>query len=204
MGKLIVFEGGEFVGKSTQVKLLAKRLEVLGKQVIVTREPGGTPEGMALRKKLLAGGLLPKEELNCFLEGRRLHVNQVILPELAQDSYILCDRFSGSTYVYQHIGRGLPLDGIRTLDAEARKGVIPDVEILLDMDPQVAFVRHETRKEELTTFEKENLDFHKKIRQGYLNLFPFPFVREIIRADQTIEQVSKDIWTALEKRNIFT
>ncbi|MEK7649955.1 MAG: dTMP kinase [Patescibacteria group bacterium] len=204
MGKLIVFEGGEFVGKSTQVKLLAERLEALGKRVVVTREPGGTPEGTALREKLLAGGLAPEEELDCFLEGRRLHVDQVILPELARDSYILCDRFSGSTYVYQHIGRGLPLDKIRTLDAEARQGVVPDVEILLDMDPQKAFVRHETRREELTTFEKENLDFHQKIRQGYLNLSPFPDVREIVRADQSIDRVAKDIWDVLEKHTIFT
>lgn len=196
-GKLIVFEGGEKAGKSTQIKILAERLKESGVGALVTKEPGGTEEGKEIRQKLLYGNLPPKQELNLFIEDRTIHFGKLVLPALARGDWVLCDRSSPSTMAYQHYGRGMNLENIRERDRRARQGRDFDLIILLDMEPQKAMARTERE----TRFEKENWEFHDKVRQGYLeqaNNIPEQWL--VLDASESVENVSEKIWQEIQKR----
>lgn len=189
-GKLILFEGCEFVGKSTQVKMLASRLKELGYPVVVTKEPGGTDEGRVLRKKLLEEKNMPDQELSLFLKDRTIHFAKVVIPALRAGKIVVCDRSSPSTIAYQHYGRGIVLEKIIEPDQEARQGVNFDLIILLDGDPAQMFARREKE----TTFEKEGLDFHKRVREGFLaQAGKNPEHWKIFDASCTPEELSRDI-----------
>ncbi len=196
-GKLILFEGGEKAGKSTQIKILAERLKESGVGALVTKEPGGTEEGKEIRQKLLYGNLPPKQELNLFIEDRTIHFGKLVLPALARGDWVLCDRSSPSTIAYQHYGRGMNLENIRERDRRARQGRDFDLIILLDMEPQKAMARTERE----TIFEKENWEFHDKVRQGYLeqaNNIPEQWL--VLDASESVENVSEKIWQEIQKR----
>ena len=197
----IVFEGGEFVGKSSQLKVLASRLEEKGLRVCATKEPGGTPKGLELRARLFAGGLTPKEEAALFMEDRRIHVAEVLRPALERGEIVLCDRFSDSTIAYQHFGRGLDRVQLEREDAAARDGIEPDLVILLDMPPERAFERAGKRGEVLTSFEREKIDFHKKVRAGFLELAEQNSHNHVIvNADDSKEHVAEEVWGIVSKR----
>ncbi len=196
-GKLILFEGGEKAGKSTQIKILAERLKESGVGALVTKEPGGTEEGKEIRQKLLYGNLPPKQELNLFIEDRTIHFGKLVLPALARGDWVLCDRSSPSTIAYQHYGRGMNLENIRERDRRARQGRDFDLIILLDMEPQKAMARTERE----TIFEKENWEFHDKVRQGYLeqaNNVPEQWL--VLDASESVENVSEKIWQEIKNR----
>ncbi len=163
-GKLILFEGGEKAGKSTQIRILAEWLKESGIDVTVTKEPGGTEIGQDIRQKVLYGDVTPEKETELFIDDRILHFNKIVLPSLRRGRWVLCDRSSPSTIAYQHYGRGVNLDDIKEHDERARQGKDFDLIILLDMDPRQAMAR--TTRE--TTFEKEDWEFHDKVRSGYL------------------------------------
>lgn len=189
-GKLILFEGCEFVGKSTQVAMLASRLKELGYPVVITKEPGGTDEGRVLRKKLLEEKNMPDEELSLFLKDRTIHFTKVVIPALRAGKIVVCDRSSPSTIAYQHYGRGIVLEKIIEPDQEARQGVNFDLIILLDGDPAKMFAR----KEQKTTFEKEGLDFHERVREGFLaQAKKSPEHWRIFDASRTEEELARDI-----------
>jgi dTMP kinase len=163
-GLLIVFEGGEFVGKTTQQKRAKAYLEEKGYDVITTHEPGGGDP--RIREKLLdvKREISPEEELSLFCEDRRLHAQNVIRPALEEGKIVLLDRFEYSTISYQGYGRGLALDLIKKKSAKARGNVEPDLVILLNANPAMV----SNRAPAATRFEKEGPAFHRRVWLGFL------------------------------------
>jgi len=170
MGLLITLEGGEGCGKSTQSKQLAVQLKLDGHEVVRTYEPGGTGLGMEIRhtlKKTRDAHVAPETELLLFAAARAQLTKEVILPALASECIVICDRFTDSTLAYQGYGRGLSLDLIETLNSIAAHGIAPDLVLLLDMDPSLALQRKIQPRDR---FEFEDISFHERVRKGYLRL----------------------------------
>ncbi len=169
----VAFEGIEGCGKSTQIRLLGERLERAGRPYLVTREPGGTPLGDALRELLLtpAGeGIDGLTELFLLEAGRRHHVRSVILPALEEGWIVLCDRFADSSVAYQGGGRGLGVERVEQLNALATGGTWPDRTILLDLPAEEGLARVGRRADPRDRMEREGLAFHQAVRQTYLDL----------------------------------
>ncbi len=170
MGLFIVFEGPEGSGKTTQLQHLYRRLRRAGIPVVRTREPGGTRLGERLRRLLKTTGENPvaEAELFLFLAARAQLVNTVIRPALAAGRVVLCDRYSPSTLAYQAYGRGLPLDQVAAADRLATGGLWPDLVVLLDLPVEAGLARR--GRPEADRFEAEDLEFHRRVRSGYLEL----------------------------------
>jgi dTMP kinase len=168
-GVLISLEGGEGAGKTTLARLLAAELESAGLRARVLREPGGTALGEEVRRLLLHpdSPLTPQAELLLFLAARAELVRRVIRPALDAGEYVICDRFSDSTLAYQGFGRGLDLEEIRRLDAWASSGLKPDLTVLLDVPVETGLARRGAEKD---VFQQADLDFHMRVREGYLQL----------------------------------
>ena len=173
----VTFEGIEGTGKSTQIGLLAQELTRRGQRVAVTREPGGSLVGRELRRILLSletKNLCDRAELFLYLADRAQHVAEVVRPALAQGMVVLCDRFTDSTVAYQGYGRGLDPALLRTLNDTATGSLVPDLTILLDLDPEIGLRRALSRnlragaQVDEGRFEAESLAFHSRGRQGYL------------------------------------
>ncbi len=167
----IVFEGGEGAGKTTAMHAVAARL---GERALVTREPGGTPEGLALRALLLAGDAPdwdPMAELLLMVAARVQHVTRVIRPALEAGRVVLCDRYVGSTLAYQGAGRGLDERFILELHRQA-VGLLPDLTVLLDVDPRVGLRRSLRRLaaggQDEGRFESLDMAFHERVRASFL------------------------------------
>ena len=163
-GFFVTFEGVEGAGKTTQIALLKAALERDGRRVCVTREPGGDAVAEGVRQLLLSQEMSPRAELLLFLASRAQNVERVIKPELAQGAVVLCDRFIDSSIAYQGIARGLGRDTVAALNEFATGGLMPDITFLLDLDPQIGL----TRQTDRNRIEEESLDFHLRVRQGYL------------------------------------
>jgi dTMP kinase len=166
----VTFEGIEGSGKSTHLRLLAAALRSAGHEVVETREPGGTALGRSLRDLLLQPSATPPEplaELLLYCADRAQHVAEVIRPALAAGRIVLCDRFSDSTIAYQGYGRGLDLTTVCALDAEARRGLEPDLTLLLDCPPSTGLARAHARSGTGDRFEQEALAFHEAVRRGF-------------------------------------
>lgn len=173
-GKFIVVEGIEGSGKSTLSKRLKVSLEKAGQKVLLTREPGGTKIGQAIRTLLLSdpqeGASMDfKTELLLFFADRAQHIKEVILPALKVGQIVLCDRYFYSTLAYQHYGRGLERGMIDTLIKLVVGTTTPDLVILVDLDPEIALTRAKSRSS-LDRIEKEDISFHTRIRDGFLKL----------------------------------
>jgi len=169
-GKFITLEGIEGVGKSSNMQYIANFLQKAGRQVLLTREPGGTPLAEDLRKILLTEypqKTLPDTELLLLYAGRLQHVTQVIAPALAQGKWVLSDRFTDATYAYQGQGPGIAVERIDKLHEWVLGDFTPDCTIILDAPVSVAFERIHTERT-LDRFEKEKAEFFEKIRQAYL------------------------------------
>jgi len=177
-GIFITFEGIEGSGKSTLVSQLALLLKDIGIDPLITREPGGTVLGRELRAILLnpAGAhIQPLSELFLYAADRAQHVREVIRPALDRGRTVLCDRFSDATAAYQGYGRGIPQETIRSADALAREGLVPDLTVLLDLPPEEGLGRAKSRNAREaagaeTRMDDEQPEFHGKIREGYLDL----------------------------------
>jgi dTMP kinase len=193
----IVVEGGEGVGKSTQVARLAERLRAHGYAVDQTREPGGTQAGAALRTKLLHGDAIDAEtELAWLLEDRRLHVEQRIKPDLARNIVVVSDRFSPSTLAYQGVARGMGVDEVERRGAAVAGGVEPDVVIVLDLPDEVAEARVAQDRDR---FEREGDAFHARVRAAYRELAPARgWV--VVDASGTPDEVAERVWAAVAPR----
>ena len=168
-GSFIVFEGGEGAGKSTQEALLAGWLESHGKKVLRTREPGGTPAGEAIRTVLLSNeytGLTDRAEALLFAAARGEHAAQVIRPALNDGIVVVCDRYLDSSVAYQGYGRDLGADYVRNLSLWATRDLLPDLTVLLDIDPKVGLARVQTPDR----LESEPLAYHQRVRQGFLDI----------------------------------
>lgn len=165
----IAFEGGEGAGKSTQEALLAEWLTAEGRSVLRTREPGGTPAGEAIRAVLLGNeysGLDPRAEALLFAAARGEHVERVIRPALESGTVVVCDRYIDSSVAYQGIGRDLGADYVRDLSLWATRGLVPDLTVVLDIDPQVGL----SRVERPDRLESEPIDYHRRVRQAFLDI----------------------------------
>ena len=175
-GWFITFEGGEGTGKSTQLALVDEWLRTLGHATVVTREPGGTALGDAIRALLLDPDHEPDGVTEIFLleASRRDHVERVIRPALDAGTVVLCDRFTDSSLVYQGLVRGLGWDEVAALNRFATGGLEPDLTLVFDMDPEKALARAQSRNSQALTRESrlddEPATFHHKVREGFLEL----------------------------------
>ena len=205
-GTFITFEGPEGGGKTTQAKRLIAQLESLGRKVLYTREPGGTPTGEAIRGILQydkAGEpVAPETEVLLFAASRAQLVRRVIIPALEQGQVVVCDRFADSTTAYQGYGRGFPLDQITAINRFAISDALPDVTLLLDVDLDVGFDRLAGREgimRELDRIEREERAFHEKVRSGYLEIArkePGRFM--IVNAGRDVETVAREVWRIVQ------
>ena len=208
-GVFITFEGPEGSGKSTHIRLLAEALRARGVETLLTREPGGTPLGEAIRDLLQhnASGEPPdaRTEVLLFLASRAQHVRQCILPALESGRWVLCDRFEDSTFAYQGFGRGFALDTLRQVNAFATGGLRPDLTLLLDIVPETS--RERLQERHLRTaaapdrIEREDRAFHARMREGFLELArrePQRVAR--IASDRDVAAVAADVLRAVEAR----
>jgi len=170
LGLFISFEGGEGCGKSTQSRLLLKKLEQQNIPVVLTHEPGGTTLGNELRrtlKKERDSSISPQAELFLLAASRAQLVAELIRPALEEGKVVLCDRFTHSTMVYQGYGRGLDFTAIKMVNNMATRYLNPDLIILLDISPKQGLARKQSLKDR---FELEDLSFHQRVREGYLKM----------------------------------
>lgn len=170
MGLFITFEGGEGCGKSTQSRLLLKKLEQQNVPVVLTHEPGGTALGNELRKTLKRkrdSSISPQAELFLLAASRAQLVSELIRPALEKGKVVLCDRFTQSTMVYQGYGRGLDFTAIKMVNNIATRYLNPDLIILLDISPEQGLARKQSLKDR---FELEDLSFHRRVREGYVKM----------------------------------
>jgi len=206
MGRLpfITFEGSEGCGKSTQVRLLATRLEILGVPFLVTREPGGTAIGESIRELLQfapqSAGMTPETELLLFEASRSQLVREVIKPALESGNCVIADRFFDSTTVYQGAARKLDRKVVRQLNAFAIGDCVPDITFLLDIDLETARSRMQQPRRP-DRMEQQANEFYERVRDGYQEL-----AREhrdriaLIEGWQSLQHIEKQIWETLVKR----
>ncbi|HZY50607.1 MAG TPA: dTMP kinase [Devosia sp.] len=208
--RFITFEGGEGVGKSTQVKRLVASLKQHSIAAVRTREPGGTPKAEAIRAFILQGRSEqwgPGAEAVLFAAARLDHVNQLIAPNLDAGKWVISDRFSDSTRAYQGLTGGVDVKLIDALEVLALNGRTPDLTIVLDMDPEAAFRRVLEREMEPVLadtgdrFEKEDLDWHRRLREAFLAIARKNAERcVVIPAGQTEDALQQEIWDVLARR----
>lgn len=198
-GFFITFEGGEGAGKSTQIRALAETLGRAGHEVVTTREPGGSPGAEAVRHVLLSGmaePFGPAMEAVLFAAARADHVAQVIRPALERGAVVLCDRFVDSSRVYQGVTGGLDPAFMAALERVTVDGVMPDLTLILDIDPREGLRRATARRGEGTAdrFEKEALALHRRRRKAYLDIAKKePGRCVVIDAEATPEKIAARI-----------
>ncbi|UHS56525.1 dTMP kinase [Agrobacterium vaccinii] len=204
-GLFISFEGGEGAGKSTQITLLAETLRKRRLDVVVTREPGGSPGAEAVRHVLLSGAAEPfgvRMEAMLFAAARNDHVEEVIRPALNKGAVVLCDRFLDSSRVYQGTTGNLEPEFIETLQRIAIDGTMPDLTLIFDIPAASGLARARKRADEGATpdrFEKEELETHEKRREAYLDIaLNEPRRCRIVNADQPPEKVTEDVLLLVE------
>ena len=200
-GKFITLEGIEGVGKTTHLAFIADRLQQQGHTVILTREPGGTRVGEAIREILLHGKDMQIDsmaELLLMFAARAQHLQEVVRPALAKGQYILCDRFTDATYAYQGGGRGLSMADIGVLETLVQQQLQPNVTLLFDASVQTGLSRAKKRGEP-DRFEAETVSFFERVRQTYLDRArEQPQRFRIIDAEQTLVAVEQQIAGILE------
>ena len=200
--RFITFEGGEGVGKTTQIQRLKEYLVSLDCEVLITREPGGTKIGEAIRQILLdktLPGMHQDTELLLMFAARAEHVQTVIYPALEDGVWVLSDRFADASHVYQGIGRGVDVERINKLERWTLGNFQPDLTFLLDM-PVAAGMERVHARGEMDRFEIESLDFFQRIRDGYLSRAKkFPQRYRMIDAEQGLDAVTTSINRWLEQ-----
>jgi dTMP kinase len=202
----ITLEGPEGSGKSTQARMLSARLRALGRDVLDTAEPGGTPIGMQIRRVLLDsknGDLCPTTELLLMFAARAQNVDQWILPALAAGRIVVSDRFTDSTLVYQGAARGLGAEVVYDVDRIACRGLVPDLTLVIDIDTETGLARAHKRSERThdveTRLDQESLAFHRKVREAYHQLAEDePRRVRLIDGSRTEVEVAADVWAAVE------
>ena len=203
-GRFITFEGGEGVGKSTQLKRAAAWLESTGVEVVLTREPGGTPRAEQLRRILLERDQEPMPqacELLLMFAARSTHLANLVEPAVARGAWVLCDRFTDATYAYQGAGRGLPEADIDALVRIVHPHRQPDLTVLLDAPVGLGLARARERNgaDGPDRFESERAEFFERVRQGYLTRASREPARfRVVDASGAVEQVADAIRVAMQ------
>ena len=195
-GHFVVLEGGEGIGKSTQVARLAARLSERGVDVVTTFEPGATERGAALRQLLLHDGapLDPRAELLLMAADRAAHVREVVRPALAAGKVVVCDRFAPSTLTYQGVGRGLGVEAVEAVSAFATDGLQPDLVIVLDVDDAVAARRRPVAEDRM---ERAGAEFHARVRAAYRELAArYGWV--VVDGAGAVDAVADAVWAVVE------
>jgi dTMP kinase len=202
-GRFIVLEGGEGAGKSTQAKAVVDWLRMRGREVIQTREPGGSPLAEAIRDLSLrdwSEGVAPMTELLLMFAARSAHLHARIAPALTAGTDVVSDRFVDASYAYQGVGRGLGSAPVAALETLVVGDLRPDLVVVLDIDPREGLRRTKRRGDE-NRFEAETMDFLKGVRQAYLDrAAAAPERYAVIDATPAAEQVRQSIIAALEDR----
>jgi len=199
-GWLIVFEGVEGAGKSTQLELLRQALEKAGRKVVATREPGGTPVGERVRSILLdpAATVHPRAEALLFAAARAQHVEQVIRPALERGEVVLCDRYLDSSLVYQGAARGLGQEPVAAINRFATAGLVPDLVVLLRLDPAEGLARGRGGRDRI---ESQDLEFHRVVARAFLELAAADPERfAVVDAAQPVDRVALQVRAAVLRR----
>jgi dTMP kinase len=211
-GRFITFEGGEGAGKSTQAGLLARRLEGRGIDVLLTREPGGSPFAERIRGILMSGSLPPQAplvEALLFYAARADHLESTIRPALAAGRWVICDRFSDSTRVYQGVAGGLAADVLDALERLVVAPTRPDLTFILDIAPPAGLARAQARRSppgnrapaDADPYESRNVLFHERLRAGYLAIAEADPQRcAVIDGARPADDVAAEIWALTERR----
>lgn len=193
VGKFITFEGIDGAGKSTHIAFVAELLRAQGKQVVVTREPGGTPLGEKLRELLLHEKMHLETEALLMFASRREHLAQVIEPALTRGDWVISDRFTDATFAYQGGGRKLALNKLAALEQWVHPHLQPDLTLLFDVPLEVARARLDATRE-LDKFEQEKADFFEATRSEYLRrAAEFPQRFRIIDATRSIPAIQDEL-----------
>jgi dTMP kinase len=202
-GFFISIEGGEGAGKSTQIRRLADTLQASGHDVVVTREPGGSPGAEAIRDLLVNGAAdrwSPVTESLLMYAARRDHLERLIRPALARGAIVLCDRFADSTRAYQGAGGDAPATLISALEAHVLGGTVPVLTLILDLPAEVGLERAEARGG-AARFESKGLAFHERLRAGYLEIArQEPERCVVINADAELDAVTAAISDVVAQR----
>lgn len=207
-GFFVTFEGGEGSGKSTQIRLLADALRGQGSDVVLTREPGGTPEAETIRAILVrkdGGHWTPMAETLLFFAARVMNVQTLIRPALEAEKIVLCDRFTDSTRAYQCYGHGLDLGHVESFSQLALGGFEPDLTLILDLDVRTGLERSGKRLagagSDESRFESLDVAFHERLRAGYLDIAGRnPERCVVVNADRPMADVAADIQTIVLER----
>ncbi|MDI1248267.1 MAG: dTMP kinase [Lacunisphaera sp.] len=205
-GKLISFEGSEGSGKSTQIARLAAHLQKIGREVVATREPGGTEIGEQIRNIIVHNSrgdeMCPETELLLFTAARAQVVREVIAPALQRGAVVLSDRYLDSSTVYQGIARNLAPGPVSEINQFAVGNVMPDLTIVIDVPTEVSLARIRQRASDLPDrMERENISFYTKVREGYLLLAKqWPGRVVVLDGTLTPDQLDQLVWAAVEPR----
>lgn len=204
-GVFITLEGGEGSGKSTQGKRLAEAMRAKGREVVLTREPGGTPQGEALRALLVrgdTGAWSAASEAMLMSAAREVHVRTVIAPALAAGAVVISDRFLDSTRVYQGFAGGVPAEEIAALEKMAIGDCKPDLTLIFDLPAEQGLARATARGSDAEDrFERKGRDFHERLRDGFHAIAAAePRRCVVIDAARDVEAVFADVWKAVEAR----
>jgi dTMP kinase len=213
MTRFITFEGGDGSGKTTQLRALESYLNTCGKSCITTREPGGTSLGKLIRQVLLEAGeqtIASPTELFLYLADRAQHIQEIIRPAIEQGKIVLCDRHTDSTLAYQGYGRGIDLELLRELNAIASQGIRADLTLLFDCPVKIGLSRTAQRQFRAASvgsredrFEREKVEFHERVRAGFLELArtePERFF--VIDASRSIEEVFQQVKKIVDQKLI--
>ncbi|MCI2804238.1 dTMP kinase [Staphylococcus pettenkoferi] len=201
MSKFITFEGPEGSGKTTVIREITQRLESEGWEVVVTREPGGVKTGEDIRKILLEGEAIDdRSEALLFAASRREHLVNKVLPALREGKVVLCDRYIDSSLAYQGYARGIGVEEVRSINEFAINGLYPDLTLYLDIRASVGIQRINDNQRTQNRLDREKLDFHEKVVEGYRQIIhnePNRFA--VINAEQSIEEVANSAYESIIK-----
>lgn len=198
--RFVTFEGMDGAGKSTQIARTADWLRARGHDVLLTREPGGTPLGESLRALLLHQTMHPDTEAMLMFAARREHLAGVIEPALARGQWVLCDRFTDASFAYQGGGRGLDGERLQVLERWVQRGLQPGLTLLFDLPCEVAAQRLAASGGDPDRFEREQADFFNRVRAAYLARAQADPVRiQVLDAARTPEEVSIQLEQVLSR-----
>ena len=201
-GVFITFEGVEGAGKTTNIAFIADKLKEAGHEILLTREPGGTTTGEAIREVLISKDLPEMHhttELLLMFAARAEHLHRKIIPALEQGKWVLCDRFTDASYAYQGAGRGIDSNKIAILETFVQDSLRPDFTFLFDLEADIGLARAQSRGE-ADRFEQQHLDFFNRVRTQYLKMADTDKERyRIINAQYDLETVQKQISSVLEE-----